>query len=305
MSYDLQETPIALSNEHGTAQDPYIIEELSFQSLYDEHDGGTQGGRPITLENCSYITIRRIDTRQCTMGLLFALNCDHIVIEYIRIENVNYQWRGWDLNQIPRWGTPGRCGDPYYECGNDNNMNFIQFDKVSDYQINDIKGRYGNTEDGISNYQSHDGVIERVHLEGAIATNQDTSNGAESVMWTSDSGTGIILGDQDGYNVEASDCQMINAGQVLYQGMGHDQGFDDCIGISEGDTGQPWNNGCTTWEDGEYKATSLHFTNMDVVFYDGGGSLGDGYWWVDEVPDTSGSNFQNTSLDVEDYRVVL
>jgi len=271
MSYD-PSGPIVLSGETGV-----VIEGYSFENLLRPQ-------KPILLENCHNITIRNIDTRGCTMGLVFALNCTGLEIGNIRVENIAREFAGQDLNAMG---------------GNMNDMNLIQLDKVSDYYIHDVRGRYGNTEDVFSNYMSHEGIIERIHFEGATRTDQPTSDGSPSVPWTSNSGTGIILGDEGGYDVQVSDVILVNAGQVLFQGMGHDQGFDNCIGIGEGDTAQPWNTGATTWGDNG----GLHFTNMRIKYLRNGQPSGS--WWNAETPDTTGSNFDDDTLDIEDYRVVL
>jgi len=268
MSYPLS-GPIHLSGESNVT-----ISNLSFEDIRRPY-------KPILLENCDNITIERIDTRGCTMGLVFALNCTNITIRYCRAENIGYEFFGQTLNE--GWI-------------NENDCNFYQFDKVDGFECHDLKGRYGNTEDVFSHYMSKNGVVERLHFEGAIADDQPTTDGRPSTMWTSDSGTGIILGDEGGENVRVSDCTMVNAGQVLFQGMGRNQGFDNCIGYGEGGTSQPWNVGTSTWGS---NCGGLYVTNTRIWYADNHA------WWGCMVPDTTGSVFGDSTLDVEDLRVVL
>ncbi len=263
--------PIVLSGESDV-----VIENLSFEGLERPY-------KPILLENCDNITIRGIDTRGCTMGLVFALNCTNIEIGYVRVENIGQEFAGLDLND----GIPG---------GNQNDLNLYQFDKVDGFYCHDIKGRYGNTEDVFSHYMSKNGVVARLHFEGAVATDQPTSNGSPSVPWTSNSGTGIILGDEGGENVRVSDCVMVNAGQVLFQGMGRNQGFDNCIGYGQGGTSQPWNVGTSTWGS---NCGGLYVTNTRIWY------ANNHAWWGCMVPDTTGSVFGDATLDIEDLRVML
>ena len=226
MSYP-SSAPISLDGVHGNSpSDPFIIEELSFEDVF------RADGQPISLQNCSNILIRKIDTRKCTMGLLYAQGCNNITIQEARVENIAWEFRGQTLN---------------VDWGNENDANFYQFDNCSGIRVSDIKGRYGNTEDVGSLFQSQDAIVERMHWQGAIQTDQPTSDGSESVMWTSDSNTGHILGDAGGSDLLVIDSTFLDAGQVLLQiAGGSDCTFQNCVGYGTGNTPQPWNVGAAS-----------------------------------------------------------
>ena len=273
--------PISLNDVHGTSpEDPYIIEYLSFEGLERPNP------RPITLEDCSNILIRRIDTRKCTMGLLYALNCQNITMEYCRAENIGYEFLG---EAFP---------------GNDNDLNLYQLNNVDGFLIHDIKGRYGNTEDVISHYGSHNGEVYNIEWEGAISASAPTSDSSASVQWESDSGTGAILGDLDGSGLWVHDCTFLNPGQVgLAIASGTNCYFEDCIVYSEGNSaiGGAENIAAYIWN--QYTTCSAvgmincrgYFQNENS-FWDGGGC---------SSVDISGSDFLDNTLDPEDYRVTL
>jgi len=297
MSYPAQTAPIILDGVSGTEENPYVIEEMSFQDFYDANGSGPNyngnGGRPITLENCSHILIRRIDTRRCTMGLVYALDSDHITVEYCRVENVNYQHKGVALNTIP---IPGGG------TGNDNNMNYYQFDKVDTFTVRHCKGRYGNMEDVLSHYHSSNGDVDDFHFEGGVATNQLTSDGFESVPWTSDSGTGIINTDDLGHDCVVHDSTFLNCGQVNLQLGGTDNTIRDCVAYGEGNTAQPWNNGCQTWSSGA--CTGLTFENVRSKYFRTGGETSP-FWWGCSTPATINCDLDDDSIDPNDLKVTL
>lgn len=275
MSYPLSD-PIDLDGASNV-----VIENLSFQDIY-------RPSKPINLFNCSNITIRRIDTRRCTMGLVYAQNCSNIVIEHVRVENVAYEFIGQILN---------------VDWGNENDGNVYQFNDVDPFTISDIKARYGNTEDAFSHFASSNGTVDRVHWEGATNTGMPTSDGSPSVPWTSDSGTGMILGDADGSNITVSDCTFIQPGQVgMAIASGTDCTFDNCITIQDGNPlAQPVNTAAYVW--GQYATCSGHsVTNCRGYFTDGGGFWDGGNCGA---IDLTGTDLEDTSLDIEDYRVVL
>lgn len=289
MSYPAATAPI-----HWNGVSNATISYLSFEDFH------RADGQPIKLENCHNITIERIDTRGCTMGLVYALNCTNITIRYCRAENIAEEFAG----QILDW-APADAGIPGY-FRNENDCNFYQFDKVDGFYVHDLKGRYGNMEDVFSHYSTSNGTVERLHFEGGVSTSQPTTTGKPSVPWTSDSGTGIILGDQSGYNVHISDCTMVNCGQVLYQiAGGTNLGYNNCIGYGEGYTSQPWNAGATSWGDSQ-PCTELYYTNMRIKYLQSDGTE-NGAWFDSRCTniDTSGSDFSDDSLNIEDLRVHL
>ena len=93
--------------------------------------------------------------------------------------------------------------------------------------------------------------------------------------------------------------------QVHQIAGGTDIYYDNSVGIGVGYTSQPWNNGCTTWGASQ-PCSDLAFTNMDIHYRLGSGALV-GSWWHSActTPVTTGSDFQNTALSADDYRVTL
>ena len=295
MSYDDQPTVIHLNNVHGTAQDPYIIEYLSFEGFERPNP------RPIWLEDCSHILIRRIDTRHCTMGLVYALNSNDITVERCRAENIASEFAGWYLGGET---DPARDGRPWFQ--NNNDCNFWQFDKCYNVTVRDVKGRYGQTEDVGSLYTSHDALIERFQWQGGIALDQPTSDDSPSTMWSSSSGTGHILGDNGGYNLTVRDSSFLDAGQVCIQhGGGQDCTFDNCVAYGTGYTTQGWNTGATTWA-GTPPMTGHKFLDCRVQYFKENGDSNP--VWFDpsaETPETTGSVFGDGTLVRDDYIVTL
>ena len=182
--------------------------------------------------------------------------------------------------------------------------NFYQFNKVNGFEVRHLKGRYGNTEDVFSHYQSSNGVVEDLHFEGAVREDQPTSDGSPSTMWTSSSGTFMINTDDGGHDVHVSDCIAVNCGQTLCQLGGQRNSYTNCIGYGEGGTSQPWNNGAQTWGWAGENCQDLKFENYRGKFYRSDGSES-GFWWGCSVPDTPGCDFSDDSLDIETLRVTL
>ena len=278
MSYTLQATPIVLNGV-----DTQTIENLSFNNMY------RATGQPIYLEDCANITIQNIDTRGCTMGLVYALNCTDIIIDRIRVENVAQEFSGQVLN---------------VDWGNENDGNLYQLDKCDGFTVTNIKGRYGNTEDVLSHFASDNGTVDEVHWEGAMTTAQTTSDGRDSVPWTSDSGTGCIVGDSDGDSIAITNSTFLNAGQIgIAIAGGTGNSYDSCIVYHEATTQTINTSNSYIWKTpGATTCATASMTNCDCYYEDGGGLWDAGNCGT---PDITGSNFTNSGLDPEDYRVTL
>lgn len=284
MSYQRQTTPIVLNGESNVT-----IEYLSFENFY------RSTGRPITLYNCDNITIRRIDTRGCTMGLVYAVNCTNLTIEYCRVENVAKEFIGQTLD----WASADAQIPGFFK--NENDCNVYQLNGCNGFTIRHIKGRYGNVEDAYSHFASSNGTVEYLEWEGAISTNQPTSDGSSSTPWTSDSGTGAILGDGNGDNVSVSNSSFINCGQVgIAIAAGAFNNFNNCV-VYHQNTSQPINTAAYIWNQYSY-CNDNSMTNCDGHFEGHGGFWNGGNCGY---IDLSGSNFSNSNLNIEDYRVTL
>ena len=309
MSYPLQSTPISLYNVHGNAQNPYIIEELSFEGL-------NRPDQPISLESCSYITIRRIDSRKNAMGLVFGLNSNNITVEYCRAENIGWEFRDqYLLSQVDYDNTRWLYTEDKPLYNNSNDCNFYQFDHCSVIRTNHMKGRYGNTEDYFSHYGCDDVIMNDVHVEGATSTTQPTSDGSRSVKWTSMSGTGAIAGDEGGSDILIQNSTFLNSGQVGMQiAGGSDCTFDNCVSYNEGYGSEQWWNQPASTYAGTPPMTGHAITNCRTWGiadnarendpYDGP-DWGENHGWWEVTPDLTGTVLGDTSIDPEDLRVVL
>jgi hypothetical protein len=291
------------------------IEYLSFDGTATRASGNP---RPITLLGCNNITIRRIDSRKCTMGLLFALNCTDITVEYCRAENIAWELREqYLIPQSAKDNHPEIWYEDWPVFGNSNDCNMYQMDSCSGIRTSHVKVRYGNTEDVFSHYKSDDVICTDLQVEGAVSTTQPTSDGSPSVPWTSASGTGAILGDEGGHDILIQDSSFLNSGQVGMQiAGGYNCVFDNCESYNEGYTLQWWNQPMTTWN-GTPPMTGHGFTycrtwghadaNRETVPHIGFNWV-EAHGWFDDsapLPDTTGTVQGDATLNREDMRVVL
>jgi len=274
------------------------IENLSFEGVR------RADGQPIHLINCDNIIIQNIDTRDCTMGLVYAEFSSNITVQDCRVENVGREF------DFPGWIDSGQ-GDDLYQ--NENDLNFLQFNNVEGFTIRRCKGRYGNTEDVFSVFNSSNGTIDDVHWEGAIIGNEPTSDGASAVRWRSHSGTGALIGDGgDAVNVTASNSTFLNPGQVgIAIAGGVNMEWNNSVAISEGASNvsefdeKPSGENIATYiinfylpdvcTDSRILDCRTFFDNGDNFFENGTCS----------PFSTAGTVFGDATLDPEDYRVTL
>jgi len=284
MSYSLQSGGIAYDGLDGAT-----ISYMSFEDVYRSDSVG----RPILLTNSNDVLIERIDTRKCTMGLMYAQSNTNITIQYCRAENIGYEF----YNQA----FPG----------NDNDLNVIQVNGIDNYWAYDIKAKFAQNEDAFSYYDASNSGGQRLEFEGCIDGNETTSDASPSTFWTSASGTAVILGDSPGtggHDLTISDSSFIDPGQVgLAIACGYNNVFDNCVCISTGDPaiGGPQNvggyisaqaQGCSTCTNNEIINSRTWFENLNHIWIDTGSCSGSV---------TTGSTFGDATLDVEDYRVTL
>ena len=285
---------------------PISLNGASFQTIENLSFEGVRraDGQPIHLVNCDNIIIRRIDSRDCTMGIVYAENCTNITVEFCRAENIGAEF------DFPGWIDSGVGGDIYE---NENDLNFLQFNGVDGFTIRKCKGRYGNTEDVFSVFNSSNGTIDDVHWEGAILGTETTSDASPAIRWRSHSGTGALIGDGGtATNVLVTDSSFINAAQVgIAIAGGVNMEWNNCVAMSEGASNV---SEFTEKASGENIASYIiNFYGPDPcsdgafincrLFWDNGESYFDG---ADcGVVDRTGTVDQDATLDIEDYRVSL
>ena len=157
---------------------------------------------PIVLRNCKNVTISNKTFRNLG-GVTNAIrldNCTNVTIKYVDFINVAEGIYAFNSRNIKVYGVrysniTGPSGRTGYNTGN-----FVQFHQVNGGRIWHNKGKGGDTEDVISLFQSSHVMVESNRLEG---TN-----------WTSDSGSGIALGDDGGTGNTAQNNILVNIGQV-------------------------------------------------------------------------------------------
>ena len=294
MSYPNQATPIVLDGASNQT-----IENLSFEGL-ERADG-----QPIQLVNCDNITIRRIDSRNCTMGIVYAEDCTNITVEYCRAENIGleFDYAGW----IGAGTTPN-----LYE--NENDLNFLQFNGVNGFTIQHCKGRYGNTEDVFSVFNSSNGVMTDLHWEGAILGSEPTSDASAAVRWRSPSGTGALIGDGGtAVNVTVSNSSFLNPGQVgIAIAGGTNMEWNNVVCMSEAASNvsefdeKPSGENIASYSINYYGPAACNTGSfIDCrLFFGGSGES----WYTDNscgVVTRTGTVDQDATLVAADYRVVL
>lgn len=152
-----------------------VIENRSFKNLGPDVEA-------IHLEDCENVIIRDNDFARVAQAIT-AVDSRDIRVEWNRYEDI--------------LGPHARDGG--------HRANFVQFDKVRGGRIANNKGRGGDTEDIVSVYASG-GTSERPMLI--------EDNHFEGLDWTSDSGSGIALGDGGSDHTIARRNVLLNPGQA-------------------------------------------------------------------------------------------
>lgn len=152
-----------------------VIENRSFKDL-------GPGVEAIHLQDCQNVTIRDNDFARVAQAIT-AVDSTNISVEWNRYEGI--------LGPSERDGS--------YRA------NFVQFDKVRGGRIANNKGRGGDTEDIVSIYASGGSADRPLLIE---------DNQFEGLDWTSDSGSGIALGDGGSDYTIARRNVLLNPGQA-------------------------------------------------------------------------------------------
>jgi hypothetical protein len=206
----------------------------------------------IALSNCSGVVIDSVDFDTVSEAI-FAYNSSNITVKNVRYHNIT--------------GPHQRNGT--------HRGNFVQFDTVNGFLVDNNKGIGGDTEDIVSLYKSGNGKV--------------TNNEFQGTNWSSTSGTGIIIGDGgSGNNVEVAYNTLVTPGQVgiqIIDGTGHK--VHDNIVYSATRPGQVSPNvGMSSY--GGSPVASVY--NNDVLWYKNDGSQNP-YWWGAGSISVSGNNW--------------
>lgn len=152
-----------------------VIENWTFRDL-------GAGVEAIHLDNCRRVTIRDNDFSRVAQAIT-AVGSEDIRVEWNRFEDI--------------LGPHQRSGQ--------HRANFVQFDKVRGGYIGHNKGRGGDTEDVVSIHDSSGTPEVPLYIE---------DNHFEGTDWTSESGSGIALGDGGSSYAVARNNILLNPGQV-------------------------------------------------------------------------------------------
>ena len=243
-----------------------VIENHSFRDLGPDVEA-------IHLEKCHNVTIRANDFARVAQAIT-AVDSTNIRVEWNRYEDI--------------LGPHARAGL--------HRANFVQFDKVHGGYIGNNKGRGGDTEDIVSLHNSGGTaaaplVVEQNHFEG---TN-----------WTSDSGSGIALGDGGSTHSIARGNTLLNPGQVgIFIAGGTDNEILDNIVYGEA---RPSSNvGIYVWDQTDDPCSGHEVRGNRVNWHRADGDSNPG-WNPGNCGDVAGwdDNDWNATLDPETLRVQL
>jgi len=278
MGYEPVTSPMTRRDETG-----FVIEGYSF-GVEHESRLANWGEIGLAVYNSSDFTIRNVDMRRLSEGG-FLFNCHDFTIEWSRFENI--------------------LGPNHDDVGHSKHSgNAWQLDSCTDYRIRFVTGRYGQTEDVISQFRCKRGGVSHYQYEGAIEADRPTSDGSPSIVWDGRAGTGVILGDRGGEDLYVEDSTLLNPGQVGVQVAGGLRGRVERVTVY----GEPYvknNTGMTTWCKTNAGNANRFVDNR--VYYRRSDGSSNGFWnhGVCNNTVTEGNNWNDTSLDPEDLRVVL
>ncbi|MFL5770806.1 MAG: hypothetical protein ACJ765_12080 [Chloroflexota bacterium] len=243
-----------------------VIENHSFRDLGQDVEA-------IHLEKCHDVTIRANDFARVAQAIT-AVDSTNIRVEWNRYEDI--------------LGPHARVGL--------HRANFVQFDKVNGGYIGHNKGRGGDTEDIVSLHDSGGTadaplIVEQNHFEG---TN-----------WTSDSGSGIALGDGGSTYSIARDNRLLNPGQVgiFIAGGTHNRILDNVV---FGETRPASNVGIYVWDQTDDPCSGHEVRGNRVQWNRADGQSNAG-WNPGNCGDVAGwdDNDWNATLDPATLRVQL
>jgi len=247
---------------------PAVIENRTFRDL---------GANVIAIriENCANVTIRDVDFINVSEGV-YAIDSANIRVERTRYQNIT--------------GPHERVGL--------NRANLVQFNRVSGGYIGHNKGRCGDTEDIVSIYASSNVVAEYNHFEGVYVSSPGC------LAWSSGSGTAIITGDGTGTGNIIRNNIAVNPGQVglaIAGGSGHR--IADNIVIGQQHPGSNVGIYASNYSSGACTGNTV--TGNRVLWRNAAGTSNGWYSGSCTGTATSGNNWNDTSLDIEAFRVTF
>jgi hypothetical protein len=237
--------------------------------------GGTIG---ITLIDCHRVLIHHVDLADLVGGI-YASGCEDIVIEDVRGRNI---------------------GDGTIGSGH---SNYVQLAETHGGAVRRCRFLGGNTEDMISIWHSGGWdaarplLIEDNRLQGLV------SDTAYAKAWTSDAGTGIIIGDGEGHafngNTIVRRNTLLTPGQVGIQHIDgpNIQTYDNTV---YGQRRTASNVGMSSWEG----VPHAEVYGNRVRWYAADGSENP-YWWIDPGVINAHDNDWSAALDPATLTVVL
>ncbi|MFI5262585.1 MAG: right-handed parallel beta-helix repeat-containing protein, partial [Candidatus Limnocylindrales bacterium] len=230
------------------------------------------GQDAIVVENSSNVTITANDFSGNT-GDIYVVDSSNVTVTWNRYRNVGD-------------GSTGSGAS-----------NFIQFSRTTGGYIAHNKGIGGNTEDIVSIYES----------QGASAASPIVieDNAFEGTNWSSDSGSGSMLGDAGGSHIVIRDNTFLNPGQV---GIGVSGGSDIHVlgnviyGVQRANS----NVGIYVWNQSSGTCSAIEVASNSVRWYAASGAENP-YWDGSNCGVVAGVSTNNwhTSLDPNALQVSL
>jgi hypothetical protein len=207
-----------------------VIEGKTFKDLGPDVEA-------IRLENCHGVTIRNNDFARVAQAITATDSTD------IRIE----------------WNRYADILGPHERVGL-NRANFVQFDQVRGGYIGNNKGRGGDTEDIVSLHDSGGSADEPLIVE---------YNHFEGTDWSSESGSGIALGDGGSSDSIARNNVLLNPGQVgIFIAGGTNHSIIDNVVYGEQRTSSNvgiyvWGQNDAACSGHEVRGNNVHWTRAD------------------------------------------
>jgi hypothetical protein len=243
-----------------------VIENRTFKDLGKDVEA-------IRIEDCHRVTIRNNDFARVAQAIT-ATDSTEIRIEWNRYEDIV--------------GPHARVGL--------NRANFVQFDQVEGGYIGHNKGRGGDTEDIISLHASAGTAAEPLYVE---------DNHFEGTDWTSDSGSGIALGDSGSDHSIARNNTLLDPGQVgIFIAGGTNNAILD--NVIYGRQRPASNVGIYVWNQSDAECSG-HEVRGNKVRWDRADGLSNAAWDQGNCGPVAGwtANDWDAALDPETLRVDL
>ena len=241
-----------------------VIEGKTFQDLGPDVEA-------IHLENCDNVTIRNNDFARVAQAIT-ATDSTNIRVEWNRYSDIVGPHARVDLNRA----------------------NFVQFDNVRGGYIGTNKGIGGDTEDIVSLHSSGGSPDEPLVVE---------NNHFEGTNWSSQSGSGIALGDSGSTYSVARNNILLNPGQVgiFIAGGTHNAIVDNVV---YGEQRPLSNVGIYVWNQTDGGCSDHEVRGNRVVWYRADGEDNES-WDQGGCGDVAGwdTNDWGATLDPETLRV--